>query len=233
MSGPAAQPIVLMAHARERTPEPMTAVMMCAPAVNQLPVMHAYTVMSIADMHGAPCSSATSAEQLGKQLAGSHAKQMCLFSTSKPCAVHACLKAEVHGSVCAKHRVMNHCGHEEVQSGRSHHLRRVRAQTSGGNAAIHCTASYAYGCTRKIVGYNACQHGGRARGAQCRLSVGQQQHWCKVSPVLFTWPSSSRSSASLSVVALYAPCAESSGLFRDSMSRASAVFVSSDITLGS
>lgn len=42
--GPAAHPIVLMAHARERTPEPMTAVMMCAPAVNQLPVMQAHTV---------------------------------------------------------------------------------------------------------------------------------------------------------------------------------------------
>lgn len=44
MSGPAAHPIVLMAHARERTPEPMTAVMMCAPAVNQLPAVHAYVI---------------------------------------------------------------------------------------------------------------------------------------------------------------------------------------------
>ena len=46
MTGPAAHPIVLMAHARERTPEPITAVMMCAPAVNQLPVVHAHTVNS-------------------------------------------------------------------------------------------------------------------------------------------------------------------------------------------
>ena len=41
MMGPATHPIVLMAHARERIPDPMTAVMMCAPAVNQLPVEHA------------------------------------------------------------------------------------------------------------------------------------------------------------------------------------------------
>ena len=37
MIGPAAHPIVLMAHARERTPDPITAVMMWAPAVTQLP----------------------------------------------------------------------------------------------------------------------------------------------------------------------------------------------------
>nr|AFK49417.1 unknown [Medicago truncatula] len=38
-AGPATQPICAIAHASDRTPEPITAVIICALAVNHVPVL--------------------------------------------------------------------------------------------------------------------------------------------------------------------------------------------------